>query len=37
MVKDDTLEAIFLATDAPSHTRHAILALEHETRRLRRA
>ncbi|MBX3178337.1 MAG: Gfo/Idh/MocA family oxidoreductase [Candidatus Hydrogenedentes bacterium] len=29
MVKDDTLEAIFLATDAPSHARHAILALEH--------
>ena len=29
MVKDDSLEAIFIATDAPSHARHAILALEH--------
>lgn len=29
MVKDDNIEAIFLATDAPSHARHAILALEH--------
>ena len=29
MVKDDTLEAIFLATDAPSHARHAVLALNH--------
>jgi predicted dehydrogenase len=29
MVKDDKIEAIFLATDAPSHPRHAILALEH--------
>jgi predicted dehydrogenase len=28
MVKDDSIEAIFLATDAPSHCRHAILALE---------
>jgi predicted dehydrogenase len=29
MVKDDKIEAIFLATDAPSHARHAILSLEH--------
>jgi predicted dehydrogenase len=27
MVKDRSLEAIFLATDAPSHARHAILCL----------
>lgn len=29
MVKDETIEAIFCATDAPSHARHAILCLEH--------
>jgi predicted dehydrogenase len=29
MVKDDNIEAIFLATDAPSHARHAMLVLEH--------
>ncbi len=29
MVKDDAIEAIFLATDAPSHARHAVLVLEH--------
>jgi predicted dehydrogenase len=29
MVKDESIEAIFLATDAPSHCRHAILVLEH--------
>ena len=29
MVKDDRIEAIFLATDAPSHARHAIEALKH--------
>ncbi|MGI5831200.1 MAG: Gfo/Idh/MocA family protein [Thermoguttaceae bacterium] len=29
MVKDDTIDAIFCATDAPSHARHAILCLEH--------
>lgn len=29
MVKDDSLEAIFLATDAPSHARHAMLCLNH--------
>jgi predicted dehydrogenase len=29
MVKDDKIEAIFLATDAASHARHAILVLEH--------
>jgi hypothetical protein len=34
MVKDDRIEAIFLATDAPSHARHAILVLEHGTRGL---
>jgi len=29
MVLDDTIEAVFLATDAPSHAQHAILCLEH--------
>jgi predicted dehydrogenase len=29
MVKDERIEAVFLATDAPSHARHAILAMEH--------
>ncbi|MDO5309180.1 MAG: Gfo/Idh/MocA family oxidoreductase [Planctomycetia bacterium] len=29
MVKDDTIEAIFCATDAPSHAKHAALCLEH--------
>jgi predicted dehydrogenase len=29
MVKDKSIEAIFVATDAPSHAKHAILALEH--------
>jgi len=29
MVKDDRIEAIFLATDAPSHARHAIEVLRH--------
>jgi len=29
MVKDDNLEAVFVATDAPSHANHSILALEH--------
>ncbi len=29
MVKDDSIEAIFLATDAPSHCRHAIDVLRH--------
>jgi predicted dehydrogenase len=29
MVKDDTIEAIFCATDAPSHARHAMLCLNH--------
>ena len=29
MLKDDTLEAVFLATDAPSHARLAIAALRH--------
>lgn len=29
MVKDDAIEAIFLATDAPGHCRHAIDALGH--------
>lgn len=29
LVKDRSIEAVFLATDAPSHARHAILALEH--------
>ena len=30
MVKDQSIEAIFLATDAPSHARHAILVMEHD-------
>ncbi len=29
MVKDDSLEAIFIATDAPSHARHCIEAVKH--------
>ncbi len=29
MVKDDSIEAIFCATDAPSHARHCMLVLEH--------
>ncbi len=29
MVKDPSLEAIFLGTDAPNHARHAILCLNH--------
>ncbi len=29
MVKDDTIEAIFTATDAPSHARHCIEVLKH--------
>jgi len=29
MVKDDSIEAIFCATDAPGHARHAIEVLEH--------
>jgi len=29
MVKDDRIEAIFLATDAPSHARHAMEVLRH--------
>ena len=29
MVKDDNIEAIFLATDAPSHARHCIEVLKH--------
>jgi len=29
MVKDKTIEAIFICTDAPSHAKHAILALNH--------
>ncbi len=29
MVKDDNIEAIFLATDAPSHARHSIEVLKH--------
>ncbi len=29
LVKDDRIEAVFVATDAPSHSRHSILALEH--------
>lgn len=29
LVKDKTIEAVFIATDAPSHARHCILALKH--------
>jgi predicted dehydrogenase len=29
LVKDDTIEAVFLATDAPSHARHCIDVLKH--------
>ncbi len=29
MVKDDSIEAIYCATDAPAHARHAVLCLEH--------
>jgi hypothetical protein len=29
MVKDDSIEAIFVATDAPSHAKHAMLVLNH--------
>jgi hypothetical protein len=29
MVKNDSIEAIFCATDAPSHAKHAVLCLEH--------
>jgi predicted dehydrogenase len=29
LVKDDTIEAVFVATDAPSHAQHAIEVLKH--------
>src|ERR1035441_4228228 len=29
LVKDDNIEAVFVATDAPSHARHCIEALKH--------
>jgi predicted dehydrogenase len=29
LVKDDSIEAVFVATDAPSHARHCINVLEH--------
>lgn len=29
LVKDPSIEAVFIATDAPSHAKHTILALEH--------
>lgn len=29
LVKDDSIEAVFIATDAPSHAKHTILALQH--------
>lgn len=29
LVKDPKIEAVFVATDAPSHARHCILAMEH--------
>ena len=29
LVKDDKVEAVFIATDAPHHAQHAILALKH--------
>ena len=38
LVKDDKIEAVFVATDAPSHARHCIEVLEaRQARRLRRA
>lgn len=30
MIKDDSIEAVFIATDAPSHARLAVAALEHD-------
>jgi predicted dehydrogenase len=30
LVKDDKVEAVFIATDAPSHAKHAMEALQHE-------
>lgn len=29
LIKDDSIEAVFVATDAPSHARHCIAVLEH--------
>ena len=29
LVKDDTIDAVFVGTDAPQHAKHAILALDH--------
>ena len=29
MIKDDRIEAVFVATDAPSHARHCLAALKH--------
>ena len=29
MIKDDNIEAVYIATDAPSHARLAVMALEH--------
>jgi len=29
LIKDDRIEAVFVATDAPSHARHCIAALQH--------
>jgi len=29
MLKDDSIEAIYCATDAPAHAKHAILCMEH--------
>ena len=29
MVKDDSIEVVFVATDAPNHARHAVMALKH--------
>lgn len=29
LVKDDNIEAVFIATDAPSHAKHTVLALQH--------
>ncbi|MBR2585736.1 MAG: Gfo/Idh/MocA family oxidoreductase [Thermoguttaceae bacterium] len=29
MLKDDSIEAVFLATDAPSHARQSVMVLEH--------
>lgn len=29
LIKDDSIEAVFIATDAPNHAKHTLLALQH--------